>query len=89
MEETSRKFLTFTNPKSAIMPAKEGGLRTRYNVQTVADAGNHMAVGSHVIELRRPGTDQREHGAMQRGRELDAVSVIADDIEGIRGQREN
>lgn len=44
------KSLTFTDPESAMMPAKEGGIKACYNVQTVVDAGSHMIVDFHVTD---------------------------------------
>ena len=34
--------LTFTDPESAMMPAKEGGIKACYNVQTAVDAKSHI-----------------------------------------------
>ena len=42
------------------MPAKEGGIRARYNVQTVVDASSHMIADFHVTEPQRPRADLRE-----------------------------
>ena len=55
LEETGRKSLTFTDPESAMMPAKEGGIKACYNVQTVVDAGSHMVVDFHVTHSPATG----------------------------------
>ena len=42
LEESGRNTMTFTDPESAMMPAKEGGIKACYNVQTAVDAKSHM-----------------------------------------------
>ena len=39
---SGRSAMTFTDPECAMMPAKEGGIKACYNVQTVVDASSHM-----------------------------------------------
>lgn len=79
LEETGRKSLTFTDSGSAMMPAKEGGLKACYNVQTVVDAGSHMAVSFHVADNSSDrGQISGSMGLCKEELDLDAVSVIAD-----------
>ena len=40
--------MTFTDAESAMMPAKEGGIKACYNVQTAVDAKSHMVADFHV-----------------------------------------
>ena len=79
LEETGRKSLTFTDSGGAMMPAKEGGLKACYNVQTVVDAGSHMAVSFHVADNSSDrGQISGSMGLCKEELDLDAVSVIAD-----------
>ena len=48
LAESDRGTLLFTDPEAAMMPAKEGGIKACYNVQTVVDAGSHMIVDFDV-----------------------------------------
>ena len=50
LEESGRSSLTFTDPESAMMPAKEGGIKACYNVQTAVDAGSHMIADFRVTD---------------------------------------
>ena len=39
--QSDRGALLFTDPEAGMMPAKEGGIKACYNVQTAVDAGSH------------------------------------------------
>ena len=79
LEETGRKSLTFTDPESAMMPAKEGGIKACYNVQTVVDAGSHMVVDFHVTHSPSDrGQISKSMALCKEELGLEAVSVIAD-----------
>ena len=79
MEESGRKSLTFTDPESAMMPAKEGGIKACYNVQTVVDAGSHMVVDFHVTHSPSDrGQISKSMALCKEELGLEAVSVIAD-----------
>ena len=79
LEETARKSLTFTDPESAMMPAKEGGIKACYNVQTVVDAGSHMVVDFHVTHSPSDrGHISKSMALCKEELGLEAVSVVAD-----------
>ena len=79
LEETGRKSLTFTGPESAMMPAKEGGIKACYNVQTVVDAGSHMIVDFQVTDSPSDrGQISRSMALCKEELGLEAVSVVAD-----------
>ena len=79
LEESGRNTMTFTDPESAMMPAKEGGIKACYNVQTAVDARSHMIADFHITDT--PSDKGQLCGSMQmcmEDLELDSVQVIAD-----------
>ncbi len=79
LEESGRNSLTFTDPESAMMPAKEGGIKACYNVQTVVDAKSHMVADFHVTNNSSDRGQLYDSIEMcRRDLNLDAVSAIAD-----------
>lgn len=42
--QSDRGALLFTDPEAGMMPAKEGGIKVCYNVQTAVDAESHVIV---------------------------------------------
>ncbi len=79
LAESGRGALLFTDPEAGMMPAKEGGIKACYNVQTAVDASSHMIVDFDVTNNSsdrgriNPTTEKckQEIG-------LDSVKVIAD-----------
>ena len=79
LEESGRNTMTFTDAESAMMPAKEGGIKACYNVQTAVDAKSHMIADFHISD--NPSDKGQLCGSMQmcmEDLELDSVQVIAD-----------
>ena len=79
LEESGRNTMTFTDAESAMMPAKEGGIKACYNVQTAVDAKSHMIADFHISD--NPSDKGQLCGSMQmcmKDLELDTVKVIAD-----------
>ena len=79
LSQSGRGALLFTDPEAGMMPAKEGGMKACYNVQTAVDAESHMIVGFEVTN------DPSDRGKLDRTAEqckeelgLDSVKVIAD-----------
>ena len=79
LAESDRGALLFTDPEAGMMPAKEGGIKACYNVQTAVDAGSHLIVDFDVTN------NSSDHGTLDRTVEkckqeigLDSVKVIAD-----------
>ena len=79
LAESDRGALLFTDPEAAMMPAKEGGIKACYNVQTVVDAGSHMIVDFDVTNNSSDrGTINPTIEKCKRELGLDSVKVIAD-----------
>lgn len=79
LEESGKSSMTFTDPESAMMPAKEGGFKACYNVQTAVDTKSHMIADFNVTNA--PNDRGQLCGSMELCKEelgLDAVHVIAD-----------
>ena len=79
LEKSGRNTMTFTDPESAMMPAKEGGIKACYNVQTAVDARSHMIADFHITDS--PSDKGQLCESMQmcmKDLELDSVQVIAD-----------
>ena len=79
LEESGRNTLTFTDPESAMMPAKEGGIKACYNVQTAVDARSHMIADFHITDT--PSDKGQLCTSMHmcmKDLELESVQVIAD-----------
>lgn len=79
LEESGRNTLTFTDPESAMMPAKEGGIKACYNVQTAVDAKSHMIADFNITDS--PSDRGQLCKTMQmcmEDLELDTVKSIAD-----------
>ena len=79
LAQSDRGALLFTDPEAGMMPAKEGGIKACYNVQTAVDAGSHLIVDFDVTN------NSSDHGTLDRTVEkckreigLDSVKVIAD-----------
>jgi len=70
----------FTDPEAGMMPAKEGGMKACYNVQTAVDAQSHMIVG---FDVTNNSSDQGTlNGTMENCKRelgLSSVKVIADE----------
>ena len=79
LEKSGRNSLTFTDPESAMMPAKEGGIKACYNVQTAVDAKSHMVADFHVTNNSSDRGQLYDSIEMcRRDLSLDAVNAIAD-----------
>ena len=79
LEESGRNTMTFTDPESAMMPAKEGGIKACYNVQTAVDARSHMIADFHITDT--PSDKGQLCTSMHmcmKDLELESVQVIAD-----------
>lgn len=79
LEETDRKTLVKTDPEAAMMPAKEGGIKACYNVQTAVDTQSHMIAGFEVTNA--PSDRGQINGCIETIMEesgLSTVHVIAD-----------
>ena len=79
LAQSDRGALMFTDPEAGMMPAKEGGIKACYNVQTAVDASSHLIVDFDVTN------NSSDHGTLDRTVEkckreigLDSVKVIAD-----------
>ncbi|MCR4707131.1 MAG: transposase [Clostridiales bacterium] len=79
LAQIDRGALLFTDPEAGMMPAKEGGIKACYNVQTAVDAGSHMIVDFDVTN------NSNDRGMLNQTIEkckqeigLDSVRVIAD-----------
>ena len=79
LAESDRGALLFTDPEAAMMPAKEGGIKACYNVQTAVDAGSHMIVDFDVTNNSSDrGTINTTIEKCKRELGLGSVKVIAD-----------
>ena len=79
LAESDRGALLFTDPEAAMMPAKEGGIKACYNVQTAVDAGSHMIVDFDVTNSSSDrGTLNQTAEKCKQEIGLDSVRVIAD-----------
>ena len=79
LAESERGALLFTDPEAGMMPAKEGGIKACYNVQTAVDAGSHMIVDFDVTNNSSDrGTINPTIEKCKRELGLDSVKVIAD-----------
>ena len=79
LEESGRNTLTFTDPECSMMPAKEGGIKACYNVQTAVDAKSHMIADFNITDS--PSDRGQLCKTMQmcmEDLELDTVKSIAD-----------
>ncbi len=79
LEKSGRSAMTFTDPECAMMPAKEGGIKACYNVQTVVDASSHMIADFHVTDS--PSDRGQIFESIELCRKnlgLESVNVIAD-----------
>ena len=62
-----------------MMPAKEGGIKACYNVQTAVDAGSHMIVDFDVTNSSSDrGTLNQTAEKCKQEIGLDSVRMIAD-----------
>ena len=79
LAETGAGAILFTDPDAAMMPAKEGGVKACYNVQTAVDPASHLIADFTVTDhandrgLLDPCMEQAKS---ELG--LDRVRVIAD-----------
>ena len=79
LEKSGRSAMTFTDPECAMMPAKEGGIKACYNVQTVVDASSHMIADFHVTNSPSDRGQIFESVEMcRKNLGLESVNVIAD-----------
>ena len=79
LAESDRGALLFTDPEAAMMPAKEGGIKACYNVQTVVDAASHMIVDFDVTNNSSDrGTIDQTIEKCKQEIGLDSIKVIAD-----------
>lgn len=79
LAESDRGALLFTDPEAAMMPAKEGGIKACYNVQTAVDAESHMIVDFDVTNNSSDrGTLNQTVEKCKQEIGLDSVKVIAD-----------
>ena len=79
LAESDRGTLLFTDPEAGMMPAKEGGIKACYNVQTAVDAGSHMIVDFDVTNSSSDrGTLNQTAEKCKQEIGLDSVRVIAD-----------
>lgn len=79
MEASGRKSMTFTDPECAMMPAKEGGIKACYNVQTLVDTGSRLVVDFRLTDS--PSDRGQIYQSVEMCRQdlgLGAVGVIAD-----------
>ena len=79
LEKSGRSAMTFTDPECAMMPAKEGGIKACYNVQTMVDASSHMIADFHVTDS--PSDRGQIFESVELCRKnlgLESVNVIAD-----------
>ena len=79
LENSGRSAMTFTDPECAMMPAKEGGIKACYNVQTMVDASSHMIADFHVTNS--PSDRGQIFESIELCRKnlgLESVNVIAD-----------
>ena len=79
LEESGRNTLTFTDPECSMMPAKEGGIKACYNVQTAVDAKSHMIADFNITDS--PSDKGQLCETMQMCMDdlkLDTVKTIAD-----------
>ena len=79
LEKSGRSAMTFTDPECAMMPAKEGGIKACYNIQTVVDASSHMIADFHVTDSPSDRGQIFESVEMcRKNLGLESVNVIAD-----------
>ena len=79
MENSGRSAMTFTDPECAMMPAKEGGIKACYNVQTVVDASSHMIANFHVTNSPSDrGQIFESIEICRKDLDMESVNVIAD-----------
>jgi len=79
LENSERNTLLFTDPEAAMMPAKEGGMKACYNVQTAVDTKGHMIVDFDVINNSSDkGTIDATIEKCKKELVLKKVRVIAD-----------
>ena len=79
LAESDRGALLFTDPEAAMMPAKEGGIKACYNVQTAVDAGSHIIIDFDVTNNSSDrGTLNQTIEKCKQEIGLDSVKVIAD-----------
>ena len=79
LENSGRSAMTFTDPECAMTPAKEGGIKACYNVQTVVDASSHMIADFHVTDSPSDRGQIFESVEMcRKNLGLESVNVIAD-----------
>lgn len=79
LEESKKGSLLFTDPEAGMMPAKEGGFKACYNVQTAVDASSHLIADFHVTN------NSSDRGMLHESMELckkelglETVRTIAD-----------
>lgn len=51
LEETGAKALVKNDPEAGLMPAKEGGIKVCYNMQTAVDVKSHMIAGFEATNI--------------------------------------
>lgn len=79
LEESKKGSLLFTDPEAGMMPAKEGGFKACYNVQTAVDAGSHLIANFEVTNSPNDrGTLNDSMEQCKRDLGLASVRVIAD-----------
>lgn len=79
LNETSAHAILHTDPEAGLMPAKEGGVKPCYNVQTAVDTASHMIVDFDVTNNASDrGTLNRTAEKCKKELGLSHVNVIAD-----------
>ena len=79
LAESDKGALLFTDPEAAMMPAKDGGIKACYNVQTAVDTSSHMIVDFDVTNNSSDrGTLNQTAEKCKQEIGLDSVKVIAD-----------
>ena len=70
LEESGKNSMTITDPECAMMPAKEGGIKPCYNVQTAVDVKSHMIADFKVTD-----------SATDRGQLCECIQMCIDDLQ--------
>ena len=79
LEESDKGSILFIDPEASMMPAKEGGLKACYNVQTAVDAKSHLIMDFDVTSNSSDrGTIDATIEKCKEELGLDSVHVIAD-----------
>lgn len=79
LEKSGKNSICFTDPEASMMPAKEGGMKACYNVQTAVDAKSHLISDFEVTSTPSDrGTLNRCMEQFKGELGLETVRVIAD-----------